>query len=245
MIEINLIPDVKLELIKAQRIRSTVITTAILVGIVSVGIVVALALFVFTVQSVRGSLLDKSIDNSSKKLTSVEDLAKTLTIQNQLTKISTLNTDKKIDSRIFDVLNAIIPPSPNNVQVSDLSIDSTTNTITINGQASNSYAAVEVFKKTIEGAMLKFNNVDDDNDTDPTETLLASNISTSNTSYGEDSSGTKVLRFTLSFEYIPELFSPTSKNVSVIISNQGNATDSYLGVPKIFTDRAVDLREGR
>lgn len=244
MIEINLIPDVKQELIKAQRVRSTVITSTILIGMITIGIVVALALYVFTVQTVRGGLLDGNIKSSNKKLLSVEDLSKTLTIQNQLTKISALNAGKKIDSRIFDLLVAIIPPAPNSIQISDLTIDSSTETITINGQASNSYAAVEVFKKTIEGAKVKFNKFDDEATVDPVELTLASNISTSNTSYGEDSSGAKVLRFTISFVYTKELFSPESKNVSVVITTKGNATDSYLGIP-IFTDRAADLTGGQ
>lgn len=235
MIEINLVPNVKQELIKAQSVRSRVIAGAIVVGVASVAVVILLAFYVFGVQTARGFIADNAITDKSKTLASVPDLSKTLTIQNQLTKISTLNSNKKIDSRVFDLLNAIIPPAPNNIQISDMNIDSSTNTITINGQAVNSYAAVEVFKKTIDGAKAKFNGSGDKGIT------LATNISTSNTSYGEDSSGAKVLRFTISFSYANELFSPESKNVSVIVSTQGNVTDSYLGVPKnIFTDRAKD-----
>ena len=246
MIEINLIPDVKQELIKAQRVRSTVVATTILIGMVSVGVVVALAIYVFTIQTVRGSLLDNSIKDKNAEFVAVKDVSKTLTIQNQLTKISDLNSNKKIDSRIFNLLSAIIPPAPNDVQLYDLTIDSTTNTITINGQATNSYAAVEVFKKTIEGAKAQFNNADDKSTDKPTELTLASSISTSNTSYGEDPTGAKVLRFTISFVYTPELFSPATKNVSVIITTQGNATDSYLGVPaSFFTDPATDLTGGQ
>ncbi len=238
MIEINLVPDVKQELINAERVRSTVITFAILIGAISVSIVVLLAIYIFAIQTARGFIADKSITDDSKTLASVADLSKTLTIQNQLTKISDLNGNKKVDSRIFDLLNVIIPPPPNDVKLSDLSIDSSAKTITINGQATNSYAAVEVFKKTIEGAKIKF-------DTDQ-ELSLASNISISNTSYGEDSSGTKVLRFTISFEYAPELFSSTIKKVSIVVTTKGNATDSYLSVPKsFFTDPATDIKGGQ
>lgn len=237
MIEVNLVPDVKQELIKAQRVRAAVISFSILSGIVAVAVVVILAIYSYGVQSVRSVILDDGITKGSDQLSSVEDLSKTLTIQNQLTKISALNSDKKIDSRIFDVLNKIIPPKPNDVQISNLSIDSSTSSITIEGQAANSYAAVEVFKKTIDSARVKFTADEAQQEVD-----LASNVSTSDTSYGEDSSGAKVLRFTLSFSYAPELFSPTSKSVTIVISAQGNATDSYLGVPKsIFVDRARDL----
>jgi len=237
MIEINLVPDVKQELIKAQRVRSTVISFAIFIGLAFVAIVTVLAIYAFGVQTVRSSLADDSIKKGSEQLAKVEDLSKTLTIQNQLTKISTLHDSIKIDSRIFDVLQAIIPQAPNDVQISNLTVDSSLNQVTIEGQAANSYAAVEVFKKTIEGAMVKYTD-----GKDAKEVVLASNVSTGDTSYGEDSSGAKVLRFTLSFEYAPELLSPLSKNVTVVIGNKGNATDSYLGVPKsIFVDRAKDI----
>lgn len=240
MIEINLVPNVKQELIKAQRVRSKVIAGAIFIGVASVAVVILLAFYVFGVQTVRGKLADDAITTGSNKLANVQDLSKTLTIQNQLTKISALNSDKKIDSRLFDMLNAIIPPAPNNVQVSDMTIDSTSNTITIDGQAANSYAAVEIFKKTIDGARVEYTG------SDKNGVPLATNISTSNTSYGEDSSGAKVLRFTISFTYANELFSPESKNVSVVVTTQGNVTDSYLGVPRIiFADRAKDPTEGK
>lgn len=241
MIEINLVPDIKQELLKAQAVRTKVITGAVFVGVGSIAVVILLAFYIFGVQTARGIIADGQIDSKGKTLAEVEDLSEILTIQNQLTKMSALNSDKKIDSRIFDLLNMIIPPAPNDVKISDLTIDSSANLITINGQAANSYAAVELFKKTIQGAKVKYF----DNGSSQ-ETTLASSISTSNTSYGEDSSGTKVLRFTISFIYVQELFSPKFDNVSIIISTQGNVTDSYLGVPKsIFTDRAKDLTEGR
>ena len=242
MIEINLVPDVKQELINAQRVRSTVITGAILVGIISVSIVALLAFYIFAIQAARGAIADGFIDEGSKKLAANEDLPKILTIQNQLTKINDLNDNKSIDSRIFDLLIKINPPKPNDITISDLTIDSAANLITINGQASNSYAAAEVFKKTIEGTKVKY--VDNNK---KTQTIpLASQISTSDTSYGEDSSGVKVLRFKISFEYTSDLFSSTVKEPSIIVTSNGNVTDSYLGVPSsIFKVRAADLTGGQ
>lgn len=237
MIEINLVPDIKQELIMAQRIRSMVIATTILIGSISIAIVAILAIYVFTVQAVRSGIADGEIKKGSNQLASVEDLSKTLTIQNQLTKISALNSGKKITSRTFDLLTAIIPPAPNDIQISNLAIDTSTSLITIEGQAPNSYAAVEVFRKTIEGAKVKYT----DSNKSKQEVTLASSVSISNTSYGEDSSGVKVLRFTLSFAYAPELFSISSKDVTVSTAT-GNVTDSYLGVPKsVFADRAKDI----
>ena len=236
MIEINLLPDIKLEFIKAQKIRSKVIFGSIVIGIISIGVVVVLAVYIFAFKSVRGKLDEDAINKKSAELSKVEDLPKILTIQNQLSKISELNSDKKIDSRLFDLLAVIIPPAPNSVQISDLIINPENTTITLNGQAENSYAALEVFKKIIEGTTIKYT----DSSNEKQEILLATSISTGNSSYGEDSSGKKVLRFTLSFVYAPELFAQKTADMTVQRTNSGNVTDSYLSMPKIFTDRAKD-----
>lgn len=238
MIEINLLPDVKQQLNKAERTRSVVISSSILIGIVALGIVAALAIYVFAVQSVRSALVDDAIKQESTKLANVEDLSKVLTIQNQLSKIGELNDQKKMNSRIFDVLSAVIPPAPNNVQVSGLLISAETKQITIEGQT-RAFDVLEIFKKTISGAVVTYKENGEDK-----EVPLASNISISDISYGEDTTGAKVLRFTLRFTYAEELFSPTIPGVVVKLTNEGNVTDSYLGLPKsIFTQRAADTED--
>jgi len=236
MIEINLIPDVKQELIKARMVRSAVVSGAILTTIISAAVVVALGLYVFGVQAVRSTVADDAVKKGSAQLSSVEDLSKMLTIQNQLTKINALNDAKTISSRSFDMLQAIIPPAPNEVQVSGLEIATDTQTITIDGQTP-SYPSLEAFKKTIGAATVRFTDADDIE----TDMLLATNLSLTNVSFGEDASGAKVLRFTVSFSYAPELFASTIDNPKIVLIDGGNVTDSYLGIPKsIFTDRAVD-----
>lgn len=243
MIEINLVPDIKQQLIKTQRIRSAVIASSVVVGIVSVAVVVLLAVFVFGVQTYRNKVADDQITAKSAVIAKHTDLAKTLTIQNQLSKISSLNNDKTIYSRVFDVLGAIIPPAPNDVQISTMTIDSNENKIVLDGQAQNNYAALEIFKKTIEGAIFNYYI---EGDKTQQNIKLASAITTSDTSYGEDATGAKVLKFTLSFTYASEVFSPLSKNTSVSITVNGNVTDSYLGIPKsIFTDAATDIVEDK
>lgn len=238
MIEINLIPDVKRELIQAQKARSLVITISIIVSIVSAAIVGVLVLFIFSVQLIHGISVDGTIKTENEKLSKVAELSKMLTIQNQLTKISELNNGKHIDSRIFNMLDNINPPVPNDIQVSSLKVDSADGSVVIEGQAVNGYSALEIFKKTIAGAKVKYT----DSGNNVVYVDLASNISTKDVSYGEDSTGAKVLRFNLSFNYAKELFALDAKNAVVVITVKGNVTDSYVGVPRdIFTDRAKDI----
>jgi Tfp pilus assembly protein PilN len=236
MIEINLIPDVKQELLKAQRTRTAVISASIITCIVAGGIVVALALYVFGVQTVRGALVDTAIKDGDAKLSQVEDLSKMLTIQNQLNRITELNDKKRVDSRMFDVLSAVIPPAPNAVQVSLLSMDTEESTITLEGQT-RAYDSMEVFKKTIDSSVIVFSR-----DGVEEQVKLANDINTSDISYGESPDGQKVLRFKLSFKYPEELFSAKIEALTIKLSINGNVTDSYLGIPKsIFAERAKDL----
>jgi len=239
MIEINLVPDVKQELIKAQKVRAGVISMAILTGIAAVGIVVVLALWVFAVQTARGVISDNTIKSESQKLSQVPDISNTLTIQNQLVQLSKMHDDKHIDSRIFDILTTINPPEPNSVAITNVSLDSEANTIKIEAQAKNGYPALEVFKKTLDATTFQFTN-NGEAQTIP----LASEISDSDRSYGEDASGAKVLRFALTFTYAPELFSRLSEGARIVAPTRTNVTDSFLGVPtSLFTQKASDTEE--
>ncbi len=230
MIEINLAPDIKQELIKAQRIRAKVIFGSIVVGVVSVSAVALLAVYIFAYQTYASKAADDEISSQSGKLQSVTDLSKILTIQNQLNLIEKLNGNRHIDSRIFDLLTAINPPAPNDVIVSSVTVDSASKKIIIGGQALNSYAAVEVYRKTIEGAILKYTP---DGSTTEKTVAIASDVNSDGTTYSQDSSGQTVSRFTISFYYAKELLSLTSKNPSIVITTNrdGNFTDSYLSIP--------------
>jgi len=239
MIEINLVPDVKQELIKARMIRSSVVSGSIVATIIAVAIVALLAIYVFGVQTVRSTVADDAIKKGGAQLASVEDLSKILTIQNQLTKINALNDAKAVDSRIFTMLQAVLPPAPNNVQVSDVTVDAETKTITLEGQT-GTYPALEAFKKTIGAAHVRYKDADGVQQDIP----LATNVSLTNISFGEDATGAKVLRFTVSFTNAEELFSTKVASPTIVLINGGNVTDSYLGIPKsIFVDRAADTGE--
>ena len=240
MIEINLVPDVKQELIKAQRVRASVISIAIVIGIASVAIVVILALWVFAIQAARGLISDNTIKNQSEELSNVEDISDTLTIQHQLSKLSEMHDGKNIDSRLFDVLTTINPSAPNNVAITNVSLDSATTTIKLEAQAANGYPALDVFKKTINATTFQFAN-----NGEKQSVALASNMSDSDRSYGEDATGAKVLRFTLIFTYPEELFSRTSQNATIVAPERTNATDSFLGVPQsLFVQKASDTEGG-
>lgn len=240
MIEINLVPDVKQELIRAQRARSSVISIAIFASIIALGILVVLLAYIYGVQGVRNSLADSSIKSQGETLAKVDDLSKTLTIQNQLTKLSAMHNEKLITSRFFDVLDIINPSAPNNMTISSARLTTDTNMISIEGFAANGYSALEMFKKTIEASSLEY--VDKGG---PVKVGLTDRVDIVETSYGESSDGSRVLRFTISFEYPDIIFARGLASANVVSPVRENATDSYRGLPKsLFGDQADDVKEG-
>lgn len=238
MIEVNLIPDVKQELIQARRMRATVVSISILAMIGSGGIVALLAVYVFAGQGVRGFAADTAIKDNFSELSKVKDLSNMLTVQNQLTKISETHAGKTISSRLFDVLAVIVPPAPNNVSLTSTEMNTEEGTMTIEGQSPNGFLAYEAFKKTIAATELHYYQ---DGNNEVLKTPLASDIVDGERSYGEDQDGRRVLRFSISFSYDEALFDNASKRMVVQGPDRRNATDSFVAIPEsLFTVPAND-----
>lgn len=98
MIQINLVPDVKQEMLRAQRMRNVAISLSITVGIIAIGVVVVLGA-VLGAQTAVQKIQEGQIASDYKKLSAHSDLNSALTVQNQLNTISTLAaTDNRFTS---------------------------------------------------------------------------------------------------------------------------------------------------
>jgi hypothetical protein len=243
MIQINLIPDVKLQLIKTQETKSKVIKISIILMIVSLASVFSLGSYSFIVQSLVNTKTDQDIAAEEKKLNDVTDLTKILTIQNQLKSISEVNNKKKINSRVFDMITTLKISGNKNVSYSGIIMDQTQGTLQINGQT-ESYQSYDTFKKTLINAQIEYKQSSDASVT--TKVPLASVVSLPETSYGIDSNGNRVLTFTIVFNYNTILLEPSISDVHITIVRTGNASDSYLGVPtSLFSDKATSISGGQ
>ena len=227
MIEINLLPNVKRELLKTRAMRNRVISISFLVGGASIAAVVVLALILGS-QIAAEAVQNGVIKDRSDKLMAVEDLNKVVTIQHQLTKINEQHSGKKINSRIFDVVTAVNPVVPNNVSFSDIKVNPGSKTITLEGSAVNGYSALETLKKTILNT--KVQTTDGDKSS---EVSLTKEIKDGDTSFGENSEGKKVLQFSFSFEYAEELLAPANNGTVSVLTPTGkvDVTDSRQGIP--------------
>lgn len=150
--EINLVPEVKLQMIKAQKLRNLVLYVCILVSAVSVGVVVVL-FAIKSGQDIAMANQDGKLETLSAKLMGYEELGDIVTIQAQLEKLSQIQGNKKVLSRVFGAMNVMLPQGGDSVQLSDLRLDFTTNVLRIEGQADArvapliDYRVLESFKK--------------------------------------------------------------------------------------------------
>ena len=227
MIEINLLPNVKRELLKTRAMRNRVISISFLVGGASIAAVVVLALILGS-QIAAEAVQNGVIKDRNDKLMAVEDLNKVVTIQHQLTKINEQHSGKKLNSRIFDVVTAVNPVAPNNVSFSDIKVNPGSKTITLEGSAVNGYSELETLKKTILNT--KVQTTDGDKSS---EVSLTKEIKDGDTSFGENSEGKKVLQFSFSFEYAEELLAPANNGTVSVLTPTGkvDVTDSRQGIP--------------
>lgn len=230
MIQINLIPDVKKEYLRAQRTRNLAVSISILVGIAAAGLVVILGI-ILGGQYVVSDFMKGRIDDEYQKLASVEDLPELLTIQHQLEVLPDQHLNSMRTSRLFNVLSAINPEAPNNVTFSTVELDPESTLVTLEGNADGGYPAVEALKKTIERTTFEYR----ENGSDEVQTVpMASNVGIESTSFGEDNSGSRVLRFTMSFKYADKLF-----------SNQAKGVPGAQGAPVTSPVRRIDVTDSQ
>ncbi len=152
--EINLVPDVKLQMIKAQKLRNLVLYVCILVSAVSIGVVLVL----FGIkggQDIAMANQDGKLKTLSSKLMGYGELGDLVTIQAQLNKLSEIQGNKRVLSRVFGAMNVMLPQGGDSVQLSDLRVDFSANTIRMEGQADArvapliDYRVLESFKKGV------------------------------------------------------------------------------------------------
>lgn len=249
MIEINLIPDIKKEFIRAQRTRTAVISIAVLAVIIAVGISVVLVLYVFVAQALLLGHSDNRIKDESNKLAQVEDLSKILTVQNQVKQVGQTHANKSITSRLFNVLDGINPPYPNDITISSVKLDTQAHTLTIQAQAEGAYRALETYQKTLTAARLNYVRDGKSTTVPLVPDTSDTGLSFTDIGYGDSSDGRKILSFKLTMTYTEELFDPALSNITISIEGTDakpkDVTDSANGVPEsLFKEKTNTSKEG-
>ncbi len=155
--EINLVPDIKDEMIKTLKLRNFIFFLCIIVASASVAITFLFGLVVGGQQLAINSK-KTTLGNLSAKLKSYSDLNDFLTIKSQLSDISTLTSNKQVLSRTFNTLAALLPTGADTITVSALNVNLSNNqpTFSFDAQANAGkepfidYNVLDAFKKSMQ-----------------------------------------------------------------------------------------------
>ena len=246
MIEINLLPDVKRDLIKAQQLRNIVTFVSIIIGDAMLAGVVLLFLTTQGQQFVMG-LKTNEISNKFAEMQKIKEGETAATLRNQLNAIQKIRNASPDTSRLIGtILPAIQTTGENAVQFSAVNYDPETRIVSIEGQAGNGFPALEAFIKTIkysqiiyggEGSQCKASEVEKDSNI----CMLADegSVVRNESSLGANEQGQNVLRFAVSFKLNEAALKFSSKNFAVKALGRKNVTDSTIQVPAgIFTQNS-------
>jgi Tfp pilus assembly protein PilN len=207
MIQLNLLPDVKLDYLKAQQMRRLVITLSIIVGGAAIALLALLLLY--------DGLQKKHLDNLNNNITSYTStlrgepqISKVLTVQNQIQSITTLDNGKPAAPRLLDYLNEI---TPSVVYLGSFNIDFTQQTMAITG-ATDTLKDVNTYVDT-----LKFTNFTEPGSSSGTAAF--SNVVLSNFSVSSEAQNPAfAASFTIDLSYNPAIFD-IAQNVKLSVPN--------------------------
>lgn len=180
--EINLVPDIKDEMIKTLKLRNFIFFLCIVVASASVGITIFFGLIAGGQQLALESK-KATLEHLSEKLNSYEDLKDFLTIKDQLGNISSLTNDKQVLSRTFNILNTLLPKGVDTITVSEVNVDLSEEqpTISFDAQANAGkepfidYRVLESFKKSMKQMRYDYGKyVDKDGEAIPAYCIIES-----------------------------------------------------------------------
>jgi len=219
MIQFNLLPDVKLEYIKARRLKRLVVVISSIVAGAALVVFIFLLILVYGIQKKSISDLSNSINSDVAQVEKTPNLNKILTVQNQLESLPKINSNKPVVSRLFTFISKVLPAT---ATVSSVNMDFTANTVVIDGNA-DSIATINTFVDILKNTTYSTTSNTTSNEPNAFSSVVL-------TSFGLGT-GTTALgpSYEINASFDPTIFSE-SNNATLNVPTE-NITRTELGLP--------------
>jgi hypothetical protein len=225
MIQLNLLPAVKLDYIKAQKTRRLVLSISSIVTLASIAIFILL-FSVDLLQKHRITSLNDSIKSQIGTLQGKPNINKILTVQNQLSSLTSIQTTKPAVNDMFSYLNEV---TPSNVNITNFEASFSANTLVITGTA-KTLDDVNQYVDTLKLTTYTINS-------SPNSSKAFTNIVLNSFGTTDQSSTGFPASYTINLAFNPALFKITN-DIALSIPNttttrleQANPSDLFNGVP--------------
>ena len=219
MIQINLLPEVKQEYLKAQQMKHIVLVSSILTTLIIVTLTVLFFVYVSVIQPQYQIAVQKDIDSSLNDLKQKSDAQRIVTVQGVLEQIPGLKDKQLVTSRIFDYLKQF---TPRNVTYSRVNVNLETGTLTLTG-SSNSYEDAQVLANNLKSAQFSYYQNDSQQTLKPFSEIIFSSLSKS-----ESNKDGKAVSFEITFKFDSSLFTPGISKQTIKV----NASSEKLLLPE-------------
>mgnify|MGYP001253910493 CR=1 FL=1 len=229
MIQFNLLPDVKLEYIKATYRRRIISFICFVVAGAFLFVFVMMFMFVRVNQTSQLKDLDDDISTNVEKLRETPDLDKILTIQNQLNSLPELHEQKIMASRFFDY---VVKLNPANNKFTSVDMNLEEKTITLEGEADTT-ATVNKLTDTLKFAKYQ---ILDESASSSEEKPAFNSVVLQNFSINSATNNTPSVTYELSFSYDDNIFKNTA-----IVGNPINNSVSII-IPSIISTPSEQLK---
>lgn len=218
MIQLNLLPDVKLEYIKAEKLRSLVASISVIVTAIAVVILVIMLIVDFA-QKADISSVKNQINTSTSTLKAKPSINTILTVQNQLKSLTSLYASRPVASSLFTTYLSQVTPEA--VSLNQFTADFVKHNLVLSG-ATNNLTTVNQYVDTLKLTTYSING-------SSSSTGAFSNIVLTNFGYNSDATNpAQAASFTIDLDFDPNLFSATQTinlNIPNIILTHAQSAD--------------------
>lgn len=218
MIQVNLLPDVKREYLKAQQVKHMFTVVSILATLTAISLLILLFVYVQVVQPRHRINLQKDIDSGISELKAKEDAVKIVTVQGVLEQIPGLEDRQLITSKLFDYLVAF---TPRDVSYTEIKLDLAANTLSLSGKTTTLERA-NVLANNLKSADFSYKQNDATQKIKPFSNIVFTSLG--KTDQAEDN---KNVNFQITLQFNPVMFNQGIKDTKTTV----NASSEELLLP--------------
>lgn len=230
MIQINLMPDVKREYIKAQQMKHTVLVLSILLSIAIVTVAGLLFGYVRLIQPQHRANLQTDIDTGLTRQRDYPDGVEMVTVQGVLEQIGPIQDKKLITSRLF---NYVTDFTPRGVVYNSIAYDSAAGTLTLSGRTTT-YEKANELANNVKSAEFSYEQSEQESTINPFSGLVFTSLAA-----GDEAEDGMRVSFGMTFQIDATLFNQAIRNGNLTV----NASSRDLLTPSrdpLFTENEVD-----
>lgn len=218
MIEINLLPAVKREYLKAQQMKHTVVVASVLMSLLAVVLMLLLLGYVRVMQPRHQKNVQADIDSALRDSKKKENAVKVVTVQGALEQIPNLQDKKMITSSIFTYLKEF---TPRDISYSNIKLDLVEKTIVLQGTSTN-FEKANILANNLKSAKFTYSSGDEKNSISPFTSVVFDGLSKS-----EVVQDNKSVTFQITFKIDPVIFDQSAKSGEITV----NASSEDLLLP--------------